>query len=88
MLSLHTASKRRWTKSEDERLCSFVSEALSIDEVDWAAATAHVPGRSAKQARERYLNVLDPRISHEPWTEVRGGWFGGRGSARGARSVG
>jgi Myb-like DNA-binding domain len=94
MLGLHQGSKRRWTKSEDERLVAYVGECLSIEDVDWANVSSVIQGRSAKQARERYLNVLDPRISHEPWSEVRGGgvgrWVarGGAGRAGRARKPG
>ncbi|CAN0409002.1 unnamed protein product, partial [Hapterophycus canaliculatus] len=36
----------------------------------WSDLARHIPGRIAKQCRERYLNHLDPSLRKDmPWTE-------------------
>ncbi|KAG5182313.1 Homeodomain-like protein, partial [Tribonema minus] len=34
----------------------------------WAEISKHLPGRDAKQCRERYINHLDPSLRKAPWT--------------------
>ena len=58
---------------EDDRLRQLV-ESLpeypdSIGSIDWRVAAAG-SGRSTKQCRERWVNVLDPSIVHTRWTEA------------------
>jgi len=35
----------------------------------WAEATREIPGRSGKQIRERWFNILNPKINKAKWTE-------------------
>lgn len=36
----------------------------------WSDLARHIPGRIAKQCRERYLNHLDPSLRKDmPWSE-------------------
>lgn len=38
--------------------------------MQWSDLARHIPGRIAKQCRERYLNHLDPSLRKDmPWTE-------------------
>ena len=38
----------------------------------WSTVSEHMPGRLAKQCRERYLNNLDPELRRGAWSrEVR-----------------
>jgi hypothetical protein len=36
---------------------------------DWEAVAAEMPGRTARQCRERWGNYLSPTVSNGPWTE-------------------
>jgi hypothetical protein len=38
-----------------------------IASADWRMVSAKMSGRSTKQCRERYFNVLDPSIVRTPW---------------------
>ncbi|CAM9413812.1 unnamed protein product [Choristocarpus tenellus] len=54
-----------WTAEEDDRLRKLVKAVGTR----WADVARHIPGRVAKQCRERYLNHLDPSLrKEEPWT--------------------
>lgn len=35
----------------------------------WSEATKEIPGRSGKQIRERWFNILNPNINKGKWTE-------------------
>lgn len=35
----------------------------------WTAIAAQIPGRTGKQARERWLNQLSPGVNRRPWSE-------------------
>lgn len=35
----------------------------------WADATKEIPGRSGKQIRERWFNILNPNINKGKWSE-------------------
>ena len=54
-----------WTKEEDEKVGGLVSR---FGVSAWAVIAGHVPGRSGKQIRERWLHVLDPASKKENWT--------------------
>lgn len=57
--------KGPWTDEEDELLRTYVPlEAKN----NWVAVAEHVPGRTAKQCRERWSLSLDPNIRKDPWT--------------------
>lgn len=66
-------SRAGWTEDEDAHIRSLVaSHGLKA----WAAvatalnATGVGPARGGKQVRARWLNALDPTISHAPWGEA------------------
>lgn len=59
--------KGHWTEEEDAKLMELVKHP-SLE--NWAMVAQHVPGRTAKQCRERWSLNLDPSINRGPWTPV------------------
>ncbi|KAA0173087.1 hypothetical protein FNF27_05436 [Cafeteria roenbergensis] len=57
--------KGQWTAEEDEALRRSVAKGMA----NWGAVARDVPGRTAKQCRERWGNYLAPNV-------VQGGWTG------------
>ena len=53
-----------WTKAEDELLSSLVKQGGPRR---WSKVSGHIPGRNAKQCRERWVNHLDPTVNKGPW---------------------
>ncbi len=56
--------KGHWTEREDKLLHKLVQEGPK----NWGQVAAHIPGRTAKQCRERWCNHLDPRIKKGGWS--------------------
>jgi hypothetical protein len=54
-----------WTGEEDARILQWVAQ---NGPQKWATLAEHMPGRIAKQCRERWCNHLDPAISKSVWT--------------------
>jgi hypothetical protein len=50
---------------EDELLRAVVAK---LGTEDWRQVAAHMPGRTARQCRERYTAYLCPNINHGAWT--------------------
>lgn len=57
--------KGAWTKDEDELLSSLVNKGGPRR---WSKVSGHIPGRNAKQCRERWVNHLDPTVNKGPWS--------------------
>lgn len=57
--------KGPWKPEEDSLLLHVMSEEV---EGDWQAISRRVPGRNAKQCKERWMLNLNPQINHGPWT--------------------
>jgi hypothetical protein len=57
--------KGPWTEEEDDLLRNYVPYE---QKGNWVAVAEHVPGRTAKQCRERWSLCLDPNIRKDPWT--------------------
>ena len=55
----------RWTEEQDQILRDFVKEQ---GEQNWGLVAAIIPGRIAKQCRERWLYQLNPSIKKNRWT--------------------
>ncbi|CAN0214341.1 unnamed protein product, partial [Laminaria digitata] len=53
-----------WQSVEDDRMLSLVQ----IFGQRWSTVSEHMPGRLAKQCRERYLNNLDPELRRGAWS--------------------
>lgn len=57
--------KGTWTKEED----AILKEMVRINGAKlWGRVAASIPGRTAKQCRERWVNNLDPQLKKTPWS--------------------
>ena len=73
--------KGLWTAEEDERIVDGMRPGSAARD-DWAAIADAIPGRVAKQCRERWVNHLDPRLRKGAWSAdedallgcARGAW--------------
>lgn len=54
-----------WTGNEDKMIIQWVSQ---NGPQKWASLAEQMPGRIAKQCRERWCNHLDPNIKRTGWT--------------------
>jgi hypothetical protein len=57
--------KARFTQQEDSKLSEVVQE---LGTRDWQQVARQIPGRNARQCRERWLNYLSPDVRNGPWT--------------------
>lgn len=57
--------KGHWSFEEDSTLEQMVLQGCH----SWGEVAAHIPGRTAKQCRERWRNHLDPSINKAPFTQ-------------------
>jgi hypothetical protein len=57
--------KSKFTATEDELLGQIIEE-LGTD--DWQLIAKQLPGRNARQCRDRWLNYLSPDVGNGPWT--------------------
>lgn len=61
--------KGHWDASEDALLLDLVQgNGSAIEKSDWQRISERIPGRNAKQCRERWFLNLDPSINRGPWT--------------------
>lgn len=58
--------KSMFTKEEDAKLRQLVE---SVTEISWPAIARFMPGRTARQCRERWVFHLSPNVSRDPWSE-------------------
>ena len=58
--------KGAWTSEEDEILRKWVLKKKGA--MKWSEATKEIQGRSGKQIRERWFNILNPHINKAKWT--------------------
>lgn len=58
--------KGPWRPEEDKILKSLVKR---MGPRRWSVIASHIPGRTGKQARERWLNQLSPDLEKRAWTE-------------------
>ena len=59
------STKGQWTEEEDRKVTEYVEK---YGTKAWSSIAADMPGRSAKQIRDRWNNQLDPSVSKEEWT--------------------
>ncbi|CAD8086213.1 unnamed protein product [Paramecium sonneborni] len=57
-------TKRKWSCAEDEILIDAYKEFGK----QWIKISKKLPGRTSKQVRDRYVNQIDPSITHEEWS--------------------
>jgi hypothetical protein len=62
------AIKGGWTEDEDRKLTELVNQFGETR--DWKTISSMLPGRNAKQCRERYVSHLDPSLCKESWTPL------------------
>ena len=59
-------AKHKFSPDEDKLL---KEQVLKLGEKGWKKIAEYLPGRSARQCRERYKNYLCPSVSSDPWTK-------------------
>ena len=64
--------RRSWSKIEDETLQNLISSYGAGHWVQVASALQEATGihRTTKQCRMRWMNILDPNLNKQDWTEV------------------
>lgn len=65
-VSRNRAHSKRWTQAEDRLLHDRV---LEHGRVNWAVVASGLPGRNAKQCRERWTNQINPEVNKSTWTK-------------------
>ena len=60
--------KGHWTKKEDDLLRRLITTTQNAG--NWAYLAEQIPGRTAKQCRERWCLNLNPEINHGPWKKA------------------
>lgn len=60
----HTKSKQKFTPEEDQIIIEQVNK---NGQKGWRHIAEHLPGRTARQCRERWVNYLSPNVSRDPW---------------------
>ena len=58
--------KNKWTAEEDKLLKEAVAKHGSKN---WGSIARHIPGRTGKQCRERWIFGLDPNVNKDTWTK-------------------
>jgi len=58
-------TRNSWTEAEDEQ----VLELIKVHGPKWTKIALIMGGRTGKQVRDRYLNVLTPHINKASWTQ-------------------
>jgi hypothetical protein len=59
--------KGMWSQEEDDMLLALMAEKGGAK--CWSKISDRIPGRTAKQCRERWYLNLDPEINRNPWTK-------------------
>jgi len=59
-------SRNSWSQDEDAKLLSLIESCGKR----WAEIARLMTGRTGKQVRDRYLNVLTPNINKGTWTQI------------------
>lgn len=57
--------KQKWSIEEDQMLMNAVAD---IGQYNWKYISTRVPGRSAKQCRERWIGKLNPDNTRDKWS--------------------
>jgi hypothetical protein len=58
-------SRRRIFTPDEDHILSGLVESRSYN--NWSEIAQHMPGRTARQCRDRWTNYLAPAISFDPW---------------------
>ncbi|OHS95138.1 Myb-like DNA-binding domain containing protein [Tritrichomonas foetus] len=62
----HSTLRKRFSGQEDSTLKHVIQE---LNVRNWEEAAKYLPGRTARQCRDRYNNYLFKEISNKPWSE-------------------
>ncbi|CAD8174945.1 unnamed protein product [Paramecium pentaurelia] len=57
-------TKKKWSIAEDQILIDAFKEFGR----QWIKISQRLPGRTSKQVRDRYVNQIDPSITHNEWS--------------------
>lgn len=60
-----TKTKQKFTPEEDRLI---IEQVRAHGEKGWRHIAEKVPGRTARQCRERWVNYLSPNVSYAPWS--------------------
>jgi len=60
--------KGQWTKEEDNIVREAVEQSNENPYTRWSDLSRELPGRVGKQVRDRWVNHLNPALSHEPFS--------------------
>ncbi|EAX83484.1 Myb-like DNA-binding domain containing protein [Trichomonas vaginalis G3] len=58
--------RHKFTEEEDKLIRQQIA---AVGEGNWTLIAKVVPGRTARQCRERWINYLSPNVANTPWTE-------------------
>jgi hypothetical protein len=58
-------AKMKFTAAEDDLIRQVMK---TSGDQPWATIAEQIPGRTARQVRERWINYLDPTVNTNPWT--------------------
>ena len=61
--------KGQWTKEEDNIVREAVEQSNENPYTRWSDLSRELPGRVGKQVRDRWVNHLNPALSHEPFSK-------------------
>lgn len=61
--------KGQWTKEEDNIVQEAVEQSNENPFTRWSDLSRELPGRVGKQVRDRWVNHLNPALSHEPFSK-------------------
>jgi hypothetical protein len=65
LLSMKSKSKKKFTPDQDELIKELVGD---LQFSNWEEIARNIPGKNARQCRERWQHCLKPDISCQPWT--------------------
>lgn len=60
------SGKAKFTPEEDAKLKALVEVSGPYH---WEAKSVQMPGKSARQCRDRWFNYLEPKLNQEEWTD-------------------
>lgn len=63
------ARKGQWTEEEDSAVLTAVQSVGDENFTRWSELASRLPGRVGKQVRDRWVNHLNPNVSHLPFSK-------------------
>ena len=62
---MHKIQRRPFTNQEN----TLIAQSVKLIGEDWEIISRFLPGRTAKQVHDRYVNYLQDGLKKEPWTK-------------------